>query len=62
MFRAATAYVILFAAVGAYSPFLQQYYQSLGIPIAEIGLLAAFTSAMALISAPVWGSIHDRLR
>ena len=61
MFRAATAYVILFAAVGAYSPFLQQYYQSLGIPIAEIGLLAAFTSAMALISAPMWGSIHDRL-
>ena len=61
MFRAATAYVILFAAVGAYSPFLQQYYQSLGIPIGEIGLLAAFTSAMALVSAPVWGSIHDHL-
>ena len=61
MFRAATVYVILFAAVGAYSPFLQQYYQSLGIPIAEIGLLAAFTSAMALISAPMWGAIHDHL-
>jgi PPP family 3-phenylpropionic acid transporter len=61
VFRAATVYVILFAAVGAYSPFLQQYYQSLGIPIAEIGLLAAFTSAMALISAPMWGAIHDHL-
>ncbi len=61
MFRAATAYVILFAAVGAYSPFLQQYYQSLGIPLPEIGLLAAFTSAVVVGTAPVWGAIHDRI-
>ena len=58
VFRAATAYIMLYAAVGAYSPFLQQYYQSLGIPLAEIGLLLAFTSAMALAAAPVWGAIH----
>ena len=60
MFRAATAYVILFAAVGAYSPFLQQYYQSLGIPLPAIGLLAAFTSAVVVGTAPVWGAIHDQ--
>ena len=51
MYRSATAYIILFAAVGAYAPFLQQYYQSLGIPLWEIGLLAAFTSTMALAAA-----------
>jgi PPP family 3-phenylpropionic acid transporter len=61
VFRAATAYIMLYAAVGAYSPFLQQYYQSLGIPLAEIGLLLAFTSAMALAAAPVWGAIHDHV-
>jgi PPP family 3-phenylpropionic acid transporter len=61
VFRAATAYVILFAAVGAYAPFLQQYYQSLGIPLPAIGLLAAFTSAMVVVAAPVWGAIHDHV-
>ena len=61
VFRAATAYIMLYAAVGAYSPFLQQYYQSLGIPLAEIGLRLAFTSAMARAAAPVWGAIHDHV-
>jgi PPP family 3-phenylpropionic acid transporter len=61
VYRSATAYIILFAAVGAYAPFLQQYYQSLGIPLWEIGLLAAFTSTMALSAAPVWGAIHDHV-
>ncbi|MGD0018784.1 MAG: MFS transporter [Candidatus Limnocylindrales bacterium] len=61
MFRAATAYVILFAAVGAYAPFLQQYYQSLGIPLPAIGLLAAFASAMVVVAAPFWGAIHDHV-
>jgi PPP family 3-phenylpropionic acid transporter len=61
VFRAATAYVILFAAVGAYSPFLQQYYQSLGLPLPAIGLLAAFTSAVVVGAAPIWGAIHDHV-
>jgi MFS transporter, PPP family, 3-phenylpropionic acid transporter len=61
VYRAATIYIILFAAVGASSPFLQQYYQSLGLPLAEIGLLTAFTSAAALLSAPIWGAINDRV-
>ncbi|MGD0862416.1 MAG: MFS transporter [Candidatus Limnocylindrales bacterium] len=61
MIRAATAYIILYAAVGAYAPFLQQYYQSLGISLPDIGLLLAFTSATALASAPVWGAIHDHV-
>jgi MFS transporter, PPP family, 3-phenylpropionic acid transporter len=61
LFRAATAYVIVFAAVGAYAPFLQQYYQSLGLPLTQIGLLAAFTSAMSVSAAPLWGAIHDHI-
>ena len=61
MFRAATAYIVIFAAVGAYSPFLQQYYQSLGIPLAAIGLLLAFSSASSFLAAPVWGAIHDHV-
>ena len=60
MRRAVAAYVVLYIAVAAYSPYLQQYYQSLGISLGTIGALAAFTSAVALVSAPTWGAIHDR--
>jgi PPP family 3-phenylpropionic acid transporter len=58
--RAILAYVTLYVAVAAYSPYLQQYYKSLGISLGTIGALAAFTSAVALISSPIWGAIHDR--
>lgn len=60
MRRAVLAYVTLYVAVAAYSPYLQQYYKSLGISLGTIGALAAFTSAVALISSPTWGAIHDR--
>ena len=60
MRRAVIAYVILYVAVAAYSPYLQQYYKGLGISLGTIGALVAFTSAVALISAPTWGAIHDR--
>ncbi len=60
MRRAVLAYITLYVAVAAYSPYLQQYYQSIGISLGVIGELAAFTSAVALVSAPTWGAIHDR--
>lgn len=60
MRRAVLAYITLYVAVAAYSPYLQQYYKSLGISLGTIGALAAFTSAVALISSPTWGAIHDR--
>jgi PPP family 3-phenylpropionic acid transporter len=58
--RAGLAYVIVFIGVAAYSPYLSLYYQSLGISLGQIGALLAFTSAIALLSAPAWGAIHDR--
>ena len=60
MRRAVIAYITLYVAVAAYSPYLQQYYKSLGISLGTIGALAAFTSAVALIASPTWGAIHDR--
>ena len=60
MRRAVLAYITLYVAGAAYSPYLQQYYKSLGISLGTIGALAAFTSAVALISSPTWGAIHDR--
>jgi PPP family 3-phenylpropionic acid transporter len=58
--RAVFAYIALYVAVAAYAPYLQQYYKSLGISLGTIGALAAFTSAVALVSSPTWGAIHDR--
>jgi PPP family 3-phenylpropionic acid transporter len=58
--RAAFAYIVVFVAVSAYSPYLSLYYQSLGIPLGQIGALMAFTSCVALLSAPTWGALHDR--
>ncbi len=60
MRRAVLAYVTLYVAVAAYAPYLQQYYQSLGISLGTIGALAAFASAVALLSSPTWGALHDR--
>jgi MFS transporter, PPP family, 3-phenylpropionic acid transporter len=58
--RAALAYVVVFISLAAYVPYLSLYYQSLGIPLGLIGALMAFTSVTALVSAPIWGAIHDR--
>ena len=60
MRRAVLPYVVVFIAVSAWSPYLSLYYQSLGISLAQIGALIAFTSCVAILTAPVWGVIHDR--
>jgi PPP family 3-phenylpropionic acid transporter len=60
LYRARLAYVIVYTAVAAYAPFLQPYYRSLGISLAGVGALSAFSSAVAMISAPMWGIVHDR--
>jgi len=58
--RASIAYVIVFVAVAAWAPYLSAYYQGLGISLSDIGLLLAMTSAVSLVSAPIWGAAHDR--
>jgi len=58
--RARFTYLILAAGVGAYAPYLQLYYGSIGITLAGIGILSAFFSVVALLSAPLWGLVHDR--
>jgi PPP family 3-phenylpropionic acid transporter len=61
MARASVAYVIVYIAIAAWAPYLAPYYRSLNLPLEAIGLLMAMTSAVALLSAPIWGMIHDRL-
>lgn len=58
--RAVLPYIVVFIAVSAWSPYLSLYYQSLGISLALIGALMAFTSCVAILTAPIWGVVHDQ--
>lgn len=58
--RVIGAFVVLYLAVGAYSPYLPVYYRSLGLSLEVIGLLAALFAAAAMLGAPMWGATADR--
>jgi PPP family 3-phenylpropionic acid transporter len=58
---AVAGFVTLYLAIGALSPYLPVYYESLGLPLDAIGLLAALYAGAAMLGAPAWGSTADRL-
>ena len=59
--RPAVVFVLLYAATGAWFPYIPLYYRSIGIDVASIGLLAALWAGVAVVTAPIWGAIADRL-
>jgi len=58
--RAIGGFIALYLAIGALSPYLPIYYDSLGLGLDAIGLLAALYAAAAMIGAPLWGASADR--
>ena len=58
--RILLAYLIFYAALGAFYPFLPVYFSDLGLTLGEIGLLLAFQAAIQLVAAPIWGGLSDR--
>ena len=55
-------YFFLFAAIGIFIPFLNVYYrENLNLSGAEIGLLGTLGPLIAIISAPLWGMLNDRI-
>lgn len=60
--RSAVVYVVLFAAVGAWFPYVSVYYRHVGLSLEAVGLLTALYSAVGLVAAPAWGAIVDHLR
>ena len=63
-FRPAVAarlsYLALFAAIGAWFPYLAVFFQERGLDLGEIGLMTALGAAAGLVAAPVWGVVADR--
>jgi PPP family 3-phenylpropionic acid transporter len=60
MARASLAYVVFYVALGAASPYMAPYFQSLGLSLGQIGMLTSLSAAVGLVCAPIWGSIADR--
>jgi hypothetical protein len=47
-------YLVLTGAFGALLPFLPVFYDAIGIPIEQIGLLGAIRPFITFLSAPLW--------
>lgn len=58
----AVVYFLLFGAVAAYFPYIAVFFQSIGLSLGAIGLLAALSSGVAVVAAPIWGAVVDRRR
>ena len=46
---------------GAYSPFLSLYFVSVGMSIAQVGMLVALPPLIRIVGPPFWGALADRL-
>jgi PPP family 3-phenylpropionic acid transporter len=53
-------YLAAFVAVGAASPYMPVYFESLGLRLDAIGLIAALAALCALFAAPTWGLLADQ--
>jgi PPP family 3-phenylpropionic acid transporter len=58
--KASLTYAVYFTALGASWAYLPVYYHDLGLGLATIGLLTAFSAGIQLVAAPVWGLLSDR--
>ena len=54
-------YAFQFVAVGAWTAYVAVYFEALGVDLAVIGVLAAVPSVVAILVAPAWGLVADRL-
>jgi PPP family 3-phenylpropionic acid transporter len=54
-------YAFQFTAVAVWVAYATLYFQSLGVSLGTIGLLVSIPSAVAIVAAPGWGLLADRL-
>lgn len=54
-------YALQFTSVAVWVAYATVFFKSLGIDLALIGLLAAVPSAVAIVAAPAWGLVADRM-
>lgn len=54
-------YLLLFASVGGWVPYASVYFQFRGVDLGFIGVLSAIPFLVAILGAPAWGLVADRL-
>jgi len=54
-------YALQFTAVAVWVAYASVFFRSLGLDLALIGLLGAVPSAVAIVAAPAWGLVADRI-
>ena len=57
----AVVYLLLFTAVGCWQVYASVLFADFGVSLAVIGLLASVPAAVAIVGAPSWGLVADRL-
>jgi len=58
---ARSLYFCYYLAQGAFYPFLNLYYERIGLNGLQIGLLASIPALMRPFAGPLWGGLADRL-
>jgi PPP family 3-phenylpropionic acid transporter len=59
---ASAIYFCYFAAGGALTPYLNLYYQDVGMSKQQIGVLIASTMLATVLASPIWGAVADAFR
>jgi len=54
-------FFLFYAGIGQFLAFLNVYYNNIGLSGTQIGLLGTISTAIAVISATLWGVLSDRL-
>lgn len=55
-------YFTFFSAIGVLAPFINIYYQSIGLDAGRIGVLAALPTLVSLLASPLVSGLADRFR
>ena len=54
------SYLLYYIALGAFSPFLNIYYERIGLNGSQIGFITSAGYIVAMLFSPIWGAITDK--
>ncbi|MCS7222345.1 MAG: major facilitator superfamily domain-containing protein 6 [Anaerolineae bacterium] len=60
LFVSRVLYFFVFAAVGAFFPYINVYYRSIGLSGTQIGLIGSLGPLVGMVAGPLWGLFSDR--
>ncbi|HZG79684.1 MAG TPA: MFS transporter, partial [Brevibacillus sp.] len=55
-------YLFIYYGLGAFTPLIMQYYQSINLTGTQIGLISATTPIVSIVTQPLWGMICDKFQ